>query len=280
MRLELSVIDPTSSDFLIFVATLVGAGAIAGVLAGLFGIGGGAVLVPVLFQFQSLVGVDEAVRMHMAVGTSLGVIIPTSLRSVFAHYKRGVVDMTLLRSLVVPVIAGVVLGSLVAARVPADGLKGIFAGIAFLVALKLLFGRKDWRLGAELPGPAGRGIAGVVIGFLSVLMGIGGGVMNNTFMTLYGRPLHQAVATSAGVGVLISIPGVLGFIWAGWGMAELPPLSLGFVNLVAVGMIIPLTLLCAPLGVRLAHALPGRALEISFGLFMLLVAGRFAISLL
>ncbi len=274
------MIDPTSSDFLVFIVTLIGSGAIAGVLAGLFGIGGGAVLVPVLFQFQSLVGVDEAVRMHMAVGTSLGVIVPTSLRSVFAHYKRGAVDMELLRSLAGPVVIGVILGSLVAAWVPADGLKGIFSGIAFLVALKLLFGRKEWRLGAELPGPVGRGAIGVIIGFLSVLMGIGGGVMNNTFMTLYGRPLRQAVATSAGVGVLISIPGMLGFVWAGWGAADLPPLSLGFVNLLAVAMIIPLTLLCAPLGVRLAHVLPPRMLEVSFGLFMMIVAVRFAIGLL
>ena len=121
---------------------------------------------------------------------------------------------------------------------------------------------------------------GALIGFLSPLMGIGGGVLNNTFMTLFNRPIHQAVATSAGVGVLISVPGFLGSIWAGWGEGGLPFLSTGFVNWLAVALIIPITLLFAPLGVRAAHRLEKRQLEVGFGIFMFVVAGRFFYSVI
>ena len=125
-----------------------------------------------------------------------------------------------------------------------------------------------------------RALVGVLIGFFSTLMGIGGGILNNTFMTLFGRPIHQAVATSAGVGVLISIPGVFGYVWAGWNDALLPPLSAGFVNLVGVALLIPISVLAAPLGVRIAHAMTRRQLETGFGLFLLFVAARFALSLI
>ncbi|PLX39152.1 MAG: hypothetical protein C0606_00990 [Hyphomicrobiales bacterium] len=272
-------LDLPLGELALFAVALLGTGAVAGILAGIFGIGGGAVLVPVLYQFLGMLGVDPAVQMHVAVGTSLGIIVPTSVRSFLSHKARGAVDMDLLKSFVIAVPAGVVLGSIVAAYVSAAGLKGIFAAIAALVAFKMLFGKASWRLGDDLPGVAGRSFVGVVIGFLSVLMGIGGGVMNNTFMTLFGRPIHQAVATSAGVGVLISIPGMFGFIWAGWGAEGLPPLSIGFVNVLAVALVIPVTILIAPLGVRIAHALTKRKLEVGFGIFLLVVATRFLISL-
>lgn len=262
------------------VAALVASGIIAGLMAGLFGIGGGAVLVPVFYQFLAIVGVDEAVRMHVAVATSLGIIVPTSLRSFFAHKARGAVDMELLKSWLIPLPLGVVAASLVAAHVSGQGLKGIFAVIAVAVSLRMFFNRDSWRLGSDIPGFPIRPLCGALIGFFSTLMGIGGGVMNNTFMTLYGRPIHQAVATSAGTGVLISIPGVVGMVWAGWGEPELPPFSLGYVNLLGVAVIMPLTTLAAPYGVKLAHRMPKRALELAFGTFLMLVAIRFGISLL
>ncbi|PWW04522.1 putative membrane protein YfcA [Hoeflea marina] len=255
------------------------AGVIAGVLAGLFGIGGGAILVPVFYQALGLLEVDDAVRMHLSIGTSLAIIVPTSIRSFMAHHKRGAVDMDLLRSWLLPVPAGVVAASLIVAFVSSAALRGIFAVIAILVGLRMLFNRQGWRLGSDLPGNPARAAVGAVIGLLSALMGIGGGVLNNTFMTLFGRPVHQAVATSAGVGALISIPGLIGYVWAGWGVAGLPPFSTGFVNWVAVLLIIPITMMAAPLGVRLAHALDKRQLEVAFGLFMLLVAARFLYSL-
>nr|WP_321444926.1 sulfite exporter TauE/SafE family protein [uncultured Cohaesibacter sp.] len=272
----LQSLDPTLVTLAI---ALMGAGAVAGLLAGIFGIGGGAVLVPVLYQFLGILEVDEAVRMHLSVGTSLAVIVPTSLRSYFSHKKRGAVDEELLRNYMIFVPLGVLIGALLAAFISANGLKAVFAVIALAVAFKMLFGKESWRLADDLPGITGRSIAGMVIGFFSSLMGIGGGVMNNTFMTLYNRPIHQAVATSSGVGVLISIPGAIGYMIAGWGKAGLPDFSIGFVNLLAVCLIIPITILIAPLGVKIAHALPKKTLSRVFGLFLIIVAIRFFMAL-
>ncbi len=262
-----------------YIAAAAAAGAVSGLLAGIFGIGGGAVLVPVFYQVLGILGVDEAVRMHLSVGTSLAIIVPTSIRSFLGHKARGAVDMALLRSYVIAVPAGVVAASVVAAHISGESLRAIFAVIVLVVGLRLLFNRDTWRLGTEVPGNPVRGIVGFLIGFFSTLMGIGGGVLNNTFMTLFGRPIHQAVATSAGVGVLIAIPGTLGYIWAGWGDKLLPIGSTGFVNWIGVALIIPVTLLVAPLGVRIAHVLKKRQLEIGFGLFCLIVSVRFFVSL-
>ena len=258
---------------------LVASGLVAGFLAGLFGIGGGAVLVPVLYQFLTVLGVDESIRMHVSVGTSLGIIVPTSLRSFLAHKKRGAVDLELLKSWIVPVPLGVLAASLVAAYVSGDSLKGIFAIVALVLGLRMLFDKPHWRLGPDIPGNPVRAICGALIGFFSTLMGIGGGVMNNTFMTLYGRPIHQAVATSSGTGLLISVPGTIGLMWAGWGVSLLPAFSAGYVNLLGVALIIPVTTFAAPYGVKVAHALPRRTMEILFGVFLLIVAARFLLSL-
>jgi uncharacterized membrane protein YfcA len=270
---------PPFQELLPFLAGLIAAGAVAGFLAGLFGIGGGAVLVPVFYQMLTLLHVDESVRMHVCVGTSLGIIVPTSLRSYMSHLKRGAVDTALVRSFLFSVPAGVIAASIIAAWISGDSLKIIFAVVAVAVAIKLLFGRASWKLGTQIPGNPIRSVIGFLIGFFSTFMGIGGGIFNNTFMTLYGRQMLQSVATSAGVGVLISIPGVLGYIWAGWGAPGLPPLSLGFVNVLMMAVVIPMTLVVAPLGVAAAHSLPKRALEIGFGLFMLFVAFRFLVSI-
>ena len=270
------------SHLLPFLVALLVAGGVAGFLAGVFGIGGGAILVPVFYQMFGELGVDEAVRMHLSVGTSLAIIVPTSLRSYFSHLKRGNVDLDLLRSWIIAVPAGVVLASLITAYISGAGLRVIFAFVAIIVGAKLLFAKDSWQLGNELPKNPLRAIAGGLIGFFSTFMGIGGGVMNNTFMTLYGRPILQAISTSSGVGVLISIPGTLGYILAGLASADsgnLPDYSLGYVNLLTVAFIIPITLLVAPLGVRAAHALSRRQLEITFGIFMFVVAGRFLVSL-
>jgi uncharacterized membrane protein YfcA len=261
------------------VLAVAASGVVSGLMAGVFGIGGGAVLVPVFYQVFGLLGVEDAVRMHLSVGSSLAIIIPTSLRSFTSHRARGTVDMELLRSFYVPVPAGVLLASLTAAYLTSEGLRIIFAVITLVVALRLLFNRESWRIGTTIPGNPARGVIGVAIGYFSTLMGIGGGVMNNTFMTLYGRPMHEAVATSSGVGVMIAIPGTLGYVWAGWGAPGLPPGSTGFVNWIAVAIIIPIALLVTPWGVQLAHALSRRQLEISFGLFCVFVSARFFWSL-
>ena len=271
--------DLPIGEIAVFALAIAASGVVSGLMAGVFGIGGGAVLVPVFYQVFGLLGVDEAVRMHLAVGSSLAIIIPTSLRSFTSHRARGAVDMDLLRSFYVPIPVGVLLASLTAAYITSEGLRVIFAVITLIVAVRLLFNRASWRIGTEIPGNPARGIIGAVIGYFSTLMGIGGGVMNNTFMTLYGRPMHEAVATSSGVGVMIAIPGTLGYIWAGWGLSGLPVGSTGFVNWIAVAIIIPIALLVTPWGVRLAHALSRRQLEIAFGLFCVFVSVRFFWSL-
>jgi uncharacterized protein len=266
-------------DIVIFALSLAAAGAVAGFLAGVFGIGGGVILVPVFFQVFGYLGIDDAVRMQLAVGTSLAIIVPTSLRSFLAHKARGAVDMELLKGWVIAIPLGALLAAAMAAHISGEALRGVFAVIALLIAIRMIFNPESWRLGNDLPDNPLRFIVGVVIGVLSGLMGIGGGVLNNTFMTLYGRPMHQAVATSAGVGVLISIPGLVGFVVGGWGAPGLPPFSTGFINWIAVALIIPITLMIAPVGVKVAHRLSKRQLNAGFGLFLILVSARFFWSL-
>jgi uncharacterized membrane protein YfcA len=173
-------------------------------------------------------------------------------------------------------VLGVIGGSYIARFAPADLFKIVFVVVAFVSAMRLLFASDRWQLGSEMPGKALMTVYGGIIGVLSALMGIGGGQLSSLFMTFYGRPIHQAVATSSGLGVLISIPGALGFIYAGWPkMDVLPPLSLGYVSFIGFLLFIPTSIWMAPIGARLAHRLSKRRLEVVFGLFLLVVASRF-----
>jgi len=268
-------------DLAYVVFGLLAGGVATGLLAGLFGVGGGAIIVPVIYSVFGLMAVPEEVRMPLAVGTSLAVIIPTSIQSFRAHKAKGAVDMDILRLWSVPIIIGVLAGSAVAAYAPASLFKIVFVAVASVSAAKLLFGGDRWRLGAELPGPTPMRLIGLGIGAASSLMGIGGGQISNLVMTLFARPIHQAVATSSGLGVLISIPGAIGFMLAGWPqMAKLPPLSIGFVSLIGFFLIAPTSALVAPYGARLAHRMPKRQLEVAFGLFLVVVSLRFVWSLL
>lgn len=260
-------------------AALLAASLVSGFLAGLFGIGGGAVTVPVLFQTLTFLDVDPAIRMQIAVGTSLAMIVPTSIRSMRVHLARGAVDMALLREWLVAVPVGAVAGGWLATRLPSAAMEGVFAAVGLILGTRLLIGRMPFMLGVDLPGLFGRSVAGVAIGMISAIMGIGGGVLNNTFMTLYGRSMHQAIATSAGVGVLIAVPGVVPYVVGGWGEPGLLPFSLGFVSVSALAVLVPLSLVAVPFGARLAHRLSRRQLEIGFGLFLLTVAARFAYGL-
>ena len=261
-------------------AMMLGGGFVMGVLAGLLGIGGGGVMVPILYELFSAMGVDDAVRMHMCVGTSLAVILPTSLRSFFSHKAKGAVDLGIIRSMAVPVVVGVVIGAIVARYSDNDILTAIWAGSATVMSLKLFFGRESWKLGDEIPGNPLRALYGLFVGAISTLMSIGGGAFITMMMTLYGRSIHQAVATSSGFGPLIAIPGTLGFIWAGWGVAGTPPGSLGYVSLLSALIIVPVSVLAAPLGVRLAHGISRRNLERAFATFLAIIAVRFFVTLL
>ncbi|GBE42737.1 sulfite exporter TauE/SafE [bacterium BMS3Bbin10] len=255
--------------------TMLAGGAAMGIFSGLLGIGGGGIMVPILYEIFSAIGVDEAIRMHLCIGTSLAIILPTSLRSFLSHKAKGAVDMDIIRSMALPVVSGVVIGVVVARYSNYTILTAIWAGAATAMSLKLFFGRASWRLGNKVPGNPGRAIYGLFIGTISTLMSIGGGAFITMMMTLYGRPIHQAVGTSSGFGPMIAIPGVLGLIWAGWGVSGLPPGSLGFVSLLSAAIIIPVSVFTAPLGVRMAHGISRRKLEIVFATFLALIALRF-----
>ena len=269
-------------------AALLAAGALTGVLAGVFGVGGGAVAVPILYELFRFIGVPEEVRMPLCVGTSLAIIIPTSIRSFNAHRAKGAVDMSILRVWAVPVVIGVVMGSLIARYAPADLFKAVFVLVAGVSAIRLLFGKDTWRFGLDMPATPIMVVYGWVIGVLSALMGIGGGQLSNLFMTFYNRPIHQAVATSSGLGILISIPGAIGYIYAGWPRAAQypdvialqPPLALGYISLIGLALFIPTSTWMAPVGARLAHRLSKRRLEVAFGIFLVIVCARFAASLI
>ena len=270
-------IDP--GTLVMIAVALAAAGAITGVLAGLFGVGGGAITVPILYEVFRNLGIGPDVAMPLAVGTSLAIIIPTSLQSARGHHARGAVDIGLVRDWALPVLVGVTAGVWIARFAPPQVFQAVFVAVASVNAIKLFFGKESWRIAPEMPkGPLLR-LYGLVVGLASALMGIGGGAISNLILTLHGRPIRQAVATSAAVGVIVSIPGAIGYVWAGWGRAGLPPLSLGFVSLLAFAVIVPTTLLTTPFGVRLAHTLPRRRLEIAFATFLTLVSVRFIAAL-
>jgi uncharacterized protein len=256
------------------------AGIVTGILAGLFGIGGGAVIVPVLFEVFRILGVPEEVRMQHCIGTSLAIIVPTAVRSYRTHRAKGLVIAEVMRAWTWPAVIGVAVGSVAAALAPATVFKIAFVVIAGVIATKLLSGRENWVLGRQFPGPLAMAFCGFLVGLASSLMGISGGSLATMAMTLYGTPIHNAVATSAGLGVPITIAGTIGYILAGLPHQNLlPPLSIGFVSAIGVVMIAPISSYIAPLGARLAHALPKRQLEIGFGLFLIAASARFILSL-
>jgi uncharacterized membrane protein YfcA len=273
-----SLNDVSLIDLELLAAGLLISGALTGLLAGVFGVGGGVIVVPVLYELFRLMHVADDVRMALCVGTSLAVIIPTSLRSFSAHYKRGVVDMLILRRWALPIICGVIFGSAMARFANPNVFKIIFVCVALLSGLRLL-GALQLTLGEDLPKGVMMTIYGLVIGLLSALMGVGGGQLSSIVMSFYKKSIHQIVSTSSGVGILISIPGTIGYMIAGYGKAGLPPLSIGFVSLLGLVLFAPISIFTAPLGVHLAHALSKATLEKAFGFFLLLVAGRFAFSL-
>jgi len=257
-----------------------GAGVATGLLAGLFGVGGGAIIVPVLFEVFRILDVPDAVRMQLCIGTSLAIIVPTTVRSYRAHRAKGLVIPGVLRSCALPAVAGVAVGSVAAAFAPAGMFKLAFVLIAGTIAMRLLVGREDWVLAHQLPGRLAMSAWGFLVGLASSLMGISGGSLATMVLTLYGKPIHNAVATSAGLGVPITIAGTLGYMLAGLPhQATLPPLSIGFVSIIGVAMVAPVSSWAAPFGARLAHALPRRRLEIGFGLFLLIASMRFVVNL-
>ncbi len=246
-------------------------GAIAGVIAGLLGVGGGIILVPAFFYTFSALGYESDQLMQICLATSLATIIVTSLRSVAAHNRRGAVDWQILRGWAPGIVAGAVLGVLVASALRSVVLQGIFGVLALVIGAYLGLGRENWRLGREMPRGVARLILSPLVGFLSVLMGIGGGSFGVPLMTLFGVPIHRAVATAAGFGVLIAVPSVAGFLLVD-PPAVRPPLTVGAVNIPAFALVVTMTMITAPYGVNLAHSMNPKPLTRVFAVFLTLVA--------
>lgn len=272
--------DLLSPELMVIGVTLLFAGALTGVLAGMFGVGGGALIVPVLFEVFGVLDVPDETRMPLAVGTSLAIIIPTSVRSWLGHRARGAVDADLLKAWAIPIILGVLAGAVIARYAPPVVFQLVFVVIAGVNAIKLISGTTRWDIASDLPTGWALRTYGSIIGLFSSLMGIGGGQIANIIMTTHGRPIHQAVATSAGIGVLISVPGAIGYMLAGLGQPGLPADAIGYVSLMGFILFVPTTILTATLGVRIAHSMSSRALQLSFGIFLAIVCLRFVYAIL
>lgn len=259
--------------WLIPIAALLLAGLAAGFAGGVFGIGGGFVVVPALLVTLPLLGGDKAHYAHVAIGTSAATIVFTSIRSVLAHHRRGSVDFGILRAWAPWIVVGDVAGVLLADHVDGRALTLVFATGVLLMSLAFLLPRLDDKvLRADMPDGAARiGIAGG-LGAFSSLLGIGGGTIAIMVMTMCGRSIHRAVATASGVGTLIAIPSAVGFAIIGLRDQGLPLGSLGFVNLPAMLAIVSTSVLAAPLGVAAAHALEPRRLRRIFGVYLVVIA--------
>jgi uncharacterized membrane protein YfcA len=269
------------AELLLLTTLIIGSGIVTGILAGLFGIGGGALIVPVLYEVFGLLGVADEVRFQLCVGTSLAIIVPTNVLSFRTHRDTGLVMMDVVREWAVPAVVGVVVGAAIAAFAPAAVLKIAFVLVGSVIALKLLAGRDTWRIADDLPGRAGMTAYGFLVGLAASLMGISGGSIANMILTLHRKSIHSAVATSTALGVPITVTGTIGYLLAGLPQqALMPPLSIGFVSLIGFALMAPVSSFAAPYGARLAHALSKRRLEVAFGCFLLAVCVRFIVSLI
>lgn len=261
------------SDHAFLVLGVMLAGIVAGFAGGMFGIGGGIITVPVLYAvFQSL-GVGEEASLKTAIGTSLSVIVVTSIRSLMTHHRAGHVDGEMLRAWAPWIALGAAAGGVLARWVSVELLTIIFAGGAIYIGYRRIFPKnrttaQDINLTRKrLKIPLGAGT-----GLFSSLMGLGGGAVGVMVMTLAGRPMHQAIATSAGFGIAVAVPGVIGFMISGWGAPGLPPASFGFVNAAAFAAMAAMAAITAPMGARLAHRLNGALLSKMFGLYVFIAA--------
>ncbi len=266
----LTQIEPT--NWIILLTALITLGSFAGFLAGLLGVGGGVVLVPGLLFIFTLLGYDSPHMMHLAVGTSLAIIVPTGFSSARAHWKKSSVDLPLIFKIGTGIIIGVIGGTILAKYLSGDALKLIFATALVILAAIMASNIRDIKLLPTIPGRVGCTVAGSIIGLISTLIGVGGATLSVPFMTLCKIPIRKAIGTASGLGLVISIPAALGFILIGWNSENLPPLSFGYVNLAAWLTIIPFSILVAPLGVAAAHKIPVERLRLVFAIFMILVS--------
>ncbi|PTM91494.1 sulfite exporter TauE/SafE family protein [Mycoplana dimorpha] len=266
---------PASLTLLTSFALVLGlVGCVSGFLAGLLGVGGGIVVVPVLYHVLAAFDVDPALRAHIAVGTSLATIIPTSIQSIRAHKAKGAVDTDLLKLWAPFVAVGVVIGVLIASYATASVLTAIFGIVAALVALYMLFTREGWHPVKGLPGRPGQAGMATTIGTISTLMGIGGGTLTVPALSICSYPVRRAVGTASVIGLIIALPGAVGYVINGWGKAGLPAFSLGYVNLGGLVAIVFTSMWFAPLGARTAHTIEPRTLRLLFGVFLTITSAK------
>jgi uncharacterized membrane protein YfcA len=250
---------------------LSGTGMVSGVFAGLLGIGGGAIIVPVLALALEAIGIGSDLAQHVAVASSLAIIIPTGIMSARSHFKRGAVDVTILRLWAPFVLAGCLIGGLMAGWFSGDTLRVVFGVMAIFIAVNIVTPFQQRLMGHLRGSPTTHRIAASIVGYLSALMGIGGGSLSVPTIAAFGETMHKAVGTGAAIGVFIAVGGTIGFVISGWTVPGLPPLSLGYVNLVAFALVGGFAALLAPVGVALAHRLNQRTLKYVFALFLLSV---------
>lgn len=260
--------------YLPLLLVILGIGLLAGFLAGLLGIGGGVVLVPGLFYSLTALGYDPDVIMHMAIGTSLAVIVPTGFSSARAHWLKGAVSRNLVLNIGIGVLIGVCAGTFTAQYMSGEALRAFFAFVLLGLAIIMLSNPTRYSIVDDMPGQPVPAMGGVVIGGLSTLMGIGGATISVPFMSLFKVPIHKAIGTASALGMVISIPGTLGFMLIGTDSEGLPPLSIGYVNMIAWGLIVPVSVLVAPWGAHVAHKVPVNRLRTFFALFMSFVSLR------
>ncbi len=256
-------------DMILTLAYLIGAGLVAGFLAGLLGIGGGIVTIPVLFVLFEQLGTPLEWRMHAAIATSLAIIVATNISSVLAHHKKDGVDWETVKSWWLVVAVGAVLGSMFATTLKTAELVYFFATLAGFLAVKMLLPFEKWTLGKTLPSGLFKYSNPGIIGFFSAVMGIGGGSFSVPYMTLYNVPIHRAVGTASLIGLVISVAGGLGYLVGGLNVQGLPAGSVGFIHLPYAAGIAFAAVFTAPLGAKVAHKLPRAALSILFGLFLI-----------
>ena len=261
-------------EWIVLFAAMLATGCIAGVLAGLFGIGGGIVVVPMLDVALGVLGVDPAIRMHVAVATSLATIIPTSISSARAHHRRGAVDLGIVKRWAVFVLLGALLGTWIASQLHSRVLALVFASLALLVAIKMIFMTENRNLTDDIPRGPWVPVIPAFIGCASSMMGIGGGTFSVMTLTLFNQPIHRAIGTAALFGLVISLPGTIGYVITGFNDARVPTGNFGYVSLIGLALIAPASVLTAPIGAKLAHRFSARRLSLLFGAFLIVAAAR------
>ncbi|MDG3085257.1 sulfite exporter TauE/SafE family protein [Vibrio hannami] len=267
-------------DYLPLAFALMATGTVAGILAGLLGVGGGIIIVPVLFYlFQSL-GVSAISAMMIATATSLATMVPTSLSSIKAHHKNGNIDWTLFQWLAPFVVFGVIAGSLLVTRVGGPWLSGMFGLIATLSAFNMLFRGNAAPISDSLPSKAGQGVIGSSIGCLSVMVGIGGGTLTVPTLTAFNYPAHKAVGTAASIGLIIALPGVATMLLTGYTPEDAPMGNVGMVNWLGFAFIVPLTVVFSPIGAKIGKKLDSKKLKKVFAVVLAFTGIRMLLQVL